>query len=125
MALLLIALFLLTTCPIKESISLLLIGKTSIENFGLNDHKTISEDKTSLLAGDKVCSATEVSSANAEILSREASSTFISTSLVFLFFLPAFSFKSLLFKGLPGYSSKTTFSSGLSPIYIRNRRLLI
>lgn len=125
LALLLIALFLLTTCPIKETLSLLLVGKTTIENFGLNDIKNVSENRSNRVAGNKVCSATEVNSENVETPSRLSSSTFMSAGLVILFLLPAFSFRSLLLKGLPKHYSTATFSSGLSPIYIRNRRLLI
>ncbi len=122
----LLALFLLSACPVKKSINLLLFDHAGIENTSQNHKKTVSANEDYFVAGSEICSISDqvITTAADKQLSQSALPIF-PISLAFFFLLPAFSLKALLHKGLSSYFSKAAFSKALTPIYIRNRRLLI
>lgn len=115
----LIALFLLTTCPIKRSIDFLFFDNTAIETFGLNDQKTVSENGKYLAAGAGLCSNAE------QVINIQVSQTSSTIFPINLALSPAFSSVALLNKVPDPYFSKVFFYKASTPVYIRNRRLLI
>lgn len=115
----LIAFFLLTTCPIKRSINLLFFDNTGIENFGLNDQKTVSENGKHLAADTELCSMPN------QVIDIQVTQTSCTIFPINLALLPTFSLPALLNKGPDSYLSKIFFYKASTPIYIRNRRLLI
>lgn len=122
----LLGLFLVTTCPIKKSINLMLFDNAGIENFGLNDQKTGSENGSRILTGSGACSILDrATPATADLHSPKIPLPLFPISLAFLFLLPAGDLKALFRPGSANYFEKSAFPVPIAPIYIRNRRLLI
>jgi hypothetical protein len=120
----LLALFILSACPVKKTINLWLFDNLGIENSALSNKKT-PPSENHFVPDSEVCNISDqVVIANPDKLEQSPLSL-LPLSLAFFFLLPAFSLKALLTKGLYSYYSKLTLSKGLTPIYIRNRRLLI
>lgn len=122
----LLTLFLLTTCPIKRSISQILFDNAGIEHFGLNDHKRNPENESLVFKGSPSCSAFEmVNSAKVSFQSVKVPLPIFLISLAFLLFLPASYLNALFGPAAAFYFKKSLFLAAPIPIYIRNRRLLI
>jgi len=117
----LLALFLLSACPVKKTINLLLFENAGVENLALT--KKVPTAGSHLISDAELCNASD-----REVFTKDSSSQSSNTPLFifsFFFLLPAFSLKALLAKILHHHFSEVTFSKGLTPIYLKNRRLLI
>jgi hypothetical protein len=124
---LLLTIFLLSSCPVKKGIQVLLHGNYSVENSILNPNKTVSLNKTAAIADFQICSASQSLLDEIDLRSIQSSQPVLPLNLLVVCFLSALSFALLAFhQRIPSsYFSKTTFPQANTPLYIRNRLLLI
>lgn len=125
---LLLTLFLLSSCPVKKGIQALLHGSNSVENSTPNYNKTLSTNKTAVIANPQICSTSTQSILDGvDLRSTQSAQPALPLILVLLYFLPAlvFAFPDFYHRTLSSYFSKATFPQGNTLLYIRNRLLLI
>ena len=115
----LIALFLLTTCPIKKSINVLFFDQSGVETVGLNNGKTGFENGKQLAADSDLCSISD------QVFDLPVTKKSCAIVTINLALLPTFSEPALLNKGPDRYLSKVFLYNTSTPVYIRIRRLLI
>lgn len=111
----LLALFLLTTCPVKRSINYFLVS-TGVENDGSNTEKPASETGKYLM-----------SSCNFAVQESEIQVTFSSREVLptNLTLLSGLSSPAGVINIQDIYLSEVFFHKTSTPVYLRNRRLLI
>ena len=118
----LLALFLLSACPVKKTINLWLFDNAGVENSART--KRVPTAGNHFVLGSEVCNTSDQEVfTNADSYSQSSITPLFFLS--FFFLLPAFSLKALLVKNLHHYFPEVTFSKGLTPIYLKNRSLLI
>ena len=117
----LLALFLLSNCPVKKTINFWLFDNAGLENSALT--KKVPTAANRFVLGSEICITSDQKVfTNTYSYSQSSTPLF---SLAFFFLLPALSLKALLTKNLHHYFAEVTFFKGLTPIYLKNRRLLI
>ena len=118
----LLALFLLSACPVKKTINLWLFDNAGVENSARTTKVPTAGNH--FVSGAELCNASDQEGFTS-VDSYSQTSTTSLFLLSFLFLLPAFSLRALLAKNPHQHFPKITFSKGLIPIYLKNRRLLI
>lgn len=124
----LLTLFLLSWCPVKKGIQVLLHGSYSIENSTPNFNKTVSTNEKVGVANPQICS-TPVQSIldEVDLRSTQSAQPILPSSLVLLYLLPALAFalSAFYYKTPSSHFSKACFLQANTPLYIMNRLLLI